>query len=127
MTTPSLGEIEALAQEALATIPPALARHLGGVVIRVEEAPDEATRQAMGLDDGTTLLGLYRGTPLPGKSVMSPYPGIDMIHLYRRPILDFWQESGQRLDAVVRHVVIHEVGHHFGFSDADMERLEREA
>jgi predicted Zn-dependent protease with MMP-like domain len=127
MKPPSLGEIEALAHQALATIPGELARHIRGVVIRVEDFPDEATQREMGLDDDFELLGLYRGTPLPGKSVMNPYPAIDMIHLYRRPILDFWCETGQPLDAVVRHVLIHEIGHHFGFSDEDMERLERQA
>jgi predicted Zn-dependent protease with MMP-like domain len=57
---------------------------------------------------------------------MDPRPAIDMIFLYRRPILDYWCETGEPLDAIVRHVLIHEIGHHFGFSDADMERLERE-
>jgi len=125
MQPPSLGEIEALAQQALAAIPETLARHIRGVVIRVDDFPDAATQRDMGLDDAFGLLGLYRGTPLPGKSVMYASPAIDMIHLYRRPILDFWCETGQPLDAVVRHVLIHEIGHHFGFSDDDMERLER--
>ena len=127
LTAPSLTEIEALAQQALATIPGRLARHVKGVVIRVEDFPDEATEKEMGLDDSFELLGLYRGTPLGSKSVTYPQPAIDMIFLYRRPILDYWCETGESLDAVVRHVLIHEIGHHFGFSDADMERLERES
>jgi predicted Zn-dependent protease with MMP-like domain len=61
---------------------------------------------------------------LPRKSVSDPRPHIDMIFLYRRPILDYWCETGEELYAVVRHVLIHEIGHHFGFSDADMERIE---
>ncbi len=126
MKPPSLAEIETLARQALATIPEQLARHVRGVVIRVEDFPDEATEQEMGLDNSFELLGLYRGTPLGGKSVTFPQPAIDMIFLYRRPILDYWCETGEPLDAVVRHVLIHEIGHHFGFSDADMERLERE-
>jgi predicted Zn-dependent protease with MMP-like domain len=123
---PSLAEIETLAAQALASIPATLARHVRGVVIRVVDFPDEATEREMGLEDSFELLGLYRGTPLGTKSVMNPQPAIDMIYLYRRPILDYWCETGEPLDAVVRHVLIHEIGHHFGFSDEDMARLERE-
>jgi predicted Zn-dependent protease with MMP-like domain len=126
LVPPSLAAIESLAQQALATIPPALARHVEGVAIRVGDFPDAATEEEMELDSPFDLLGLYRGTPLPGKSVMDPRPAIDLIFLYRRPILDYWCETGEPLDRVVRHVLIHEIGHHFGFSDADMERLERE-
>jgi predicted Zn-dependent protease with MMP-like domain len=78
----------------------------------------------MGLDSPFDLLGLYRGVALPLKSVSDPRPDIDMIFLYRRPILDYWCESGDDLFELVRHVLIHEIGHHFGFSDADMDRIE---
>jgi predicted Zn-dependent protease with MMP-like domain len=78
----------------------------------------------MGLDSPFDLLGLYRGVALPLKSVSDPRPDIDMIFLYRRPILDYWCESGDDLFELVRHVLIHEIGHHFGFSDADRERIE---
>ena len=121
---PSLAEIETLAEHALATIPQALHRHLGRVVIRVEEFPDEETEAAMGLDSPFDILGLYRGVALPHKSVSDPRPDLDMIFLYRRPILEFCRRTGESLDAVVRHVLIHEIGHHFGFSDEDMERIE---
>ncbi len=121
---PSLADIEALASRALASLPRRFKRHLGQVAIRVEEFPDEETEAAMGLDSPFDLLGLYRGVALPQKSVSDPVPQIDMIFLYRRPILDYWCESGEDLYAVVRHVLIHEIGHHFGFSDDDMERLE---
>src|SRR3954471_15145861 len=121
---PSLADIEALAQGALAAIPPELRQHLGPVVIRVEEFPDRDTERAMGLDSPFDLLGLYRGVALPHKSVGDPHPGIDMIYLYRRPILDYWCESREYLFGIVRHVLIHEIGHHFGFSDEDMERIE---
>jgi predicted Zn-dependent protease with MMP-like domain len=121
---PSLADLEALAQRALATIPAELKRHLGPVVIRVEEFPDAETEAEMELESPFDLLGLYRGVALPHKSVSDPRPGIDMIFLYRRPILDYWCESGDDLGAVVRHVLIHEIGHHFGFSDEDMERIE---
>lgn len=121
---PSLAEIEEMAQRALATIPRGLERHLGRVVIQVEEFPDEETEAAMGLDSPFDILGLYRGVALPHKSVSDPWPDPDMIFLYRRPILDYWCESGEDLAGLVRHVLIHEIGHHFGFSDEDMERIE---
>ena len=121
---PSLTDIEALAKVALAAIPRRFKRHLGPVVIRVEEFPDAETERAMDLDSPFDLLGLYRGVALPHKSVGDPQAGIDMVFLYRRPILDYWCDSGEDLGDIVRHVLIHEIGHHFGFSDADMERLE---
>jgi len=122
-TPPTLAEIELIAAEAFATIPAELRRHVENVPIRVEEFPDEETEEAMGLESPFDLLGLYRGVALPHKSV-SALPAIDMIFLYRRPILDYWCETGEDLALVVRHVMIHEIGHHFGFSDADMARIE---
>jgi predicted Zn-dependent protease with MMP-like domain len=121
---PSLADIEELAHRALATIPRQLKRHLGPLVIRVEEFPDEETEEAMSLDSPFDILGLYRGVSLPHKSVTDPRPNLDMVFLYRRPILDYWCESGEELVNLVRHVLIHEIGHHFGFSDEDMERIE---
>jgi predicted Zn-dependent protease with MMP-like domain len=123
-TPPSLADIEALASRALASLPRRFKRHLGPVVIRAEDFPDAETEAAMGLDSPFDLLGLYRGVALPLKSVSDPRPDIDMIFLYRRPILDYWCATGEDLFAVVRHVLIHEIGHHFGFSDDDMERIE---
>ncbi len=121
---PSLAEIEALAARALASLPRRFKRHLGPVAIRVEDFPDAETEEAMELDSPFDLLGLYRGVALPQKSVSDPRPQLDMIFLYRRPILDYWCESGEDLFEVIRHVLIHEIGHHFGFSDEDMERIE---
>jgi predicted Zn-dependent protease with MMP-like domain len=123
---PSLVDLEALAARALAAIPRRFKRHLGQVVVRVEEFPDTETERAMRLDSPFDLLGLYRGVALPHKSVSDPLPHTDAIYLYRRPILDYWCDSGEDLFELVRHVVIHEVGHHFGFSDEDMERIEGE-
>ncbi len=123
-TPPSLADIEALAHDALADLPRLFIQELGPVVIRVEEFPDRETERAMRLDSPFDLLGLYRSVPLPHKSVSDPRPEIDMIFLYRRPILDYWCESGDDLFDVVRHVLVHEIGHHFGFSDADMARIE---
>ncbi len=124
---PSLGDIETLAERALATIPAALKRHLGRVVIRVDEFPDAETEAEMGLDSPFDILGLYRGVALPRQSVMDPRAEPELIFLYRRPILDYWCETGEDLAAVVRHVLIHEIGHHFGFGDEDMARIEGES
>jgi predicted Zn-dependent protease with MMP-like domain len=121
---PTLGDIDALARHALATIPNELKRYLGPFVIRVEEFPDEETEAAMQLESPFDILGLYRGVALPHQSVSNPRTQIDMVLLYRRPILDYWCESGEELGDVVRHVLIHEIGHHLGFSDEDMERIE---
>ena len=121
---PSLGDIEALATRALETIPEELKRHLGPLVVRVEEFPDEETEATMELESPFDILGLYRGVALPHKSVSDPQARMDMVFLYRRPILDYWCETGEDLVDVVRHVLIHEIGHHFGFSDEDMERIE---
>jgi len=122
---PSLGDIEALAQHALATIPKEFKRHLGPLVIRVEEFPDEETEAAMELESPFDILGLYHGVALPHQSVSTPRTQIDIVFLYRRPILDYWCETSEDLGDVVRHVLIHEIGHHLGFSDEDMERIEK--
>jgi predicted Zn-dependent protease with MMP-like domain len=124
ITPPTLADLDRLAREALATIPAELARHVHDVVIRIEEFPDEETEREMGLESPFDILGLYRGVALPHRSPSAFAPGVDMIFLYRRPILDYWCETGEDLAFVVRHVLIHEIGHHFGFSDDDMDRLE---
>jgi predicted Zn-dependent protease with MMP-like domain len=124
-TPPDLVELETIATAELNRIPPELRRHLGTVVVKIEEFPDEDTEEEMELDSPFDLLGLYRGVALPNRSLFDVRTAPDMIFLYRRPLLDFWCETGQDLRAVVRHVLIHEIGHHFGFSDEDMERIER--
>jgi len=123
---PSLGDIEALAERALGTIPAELKRHLGNIVIRVDEFPDEEVEEEMELESPFDILGLYRGVALPHKSTLSTRADADLVFLYRRPILEYWCETGEDLYRVVRHVLIHEIGHHFGFSDDDMDRLETE-
>ena len=124
---PSLDDLETLAREAFEGIPPTLARFVKDVEIRVDDFPDEETEREMGLESPFDLLGLYRGVALPNKSVSATQSDLDRIFLYRRPILDYWCETNEDLYDIVRHVLIHEIGHHFGFSDADMDRLEGEA
>ena len=124
---PTLADIESIAAVAFESIPEELRRHAKGVVIRVEEFPDDDTLDDMRLESPFDLLGLYRGVALSQKSVSHTPHNVDMIFLYRRPILDYWCESGENLGDVVRHVLIHEIGHHFGFSDADMERIENQS
>ena len=121
---PDIADMERIADAAFRRIPEALRRHVDGVMIRIDEFPDEETEREMGLESPFDLLGLYRGVSIDRKSVSDTATDIDMIFLYRRPILDYWCETGEDLERVVRHVLIHEIGHHFGLSDADMERIE---
>jgi predicted Zn-dependent protease with MMP-like domain len=123
-TPPGLDDLAAIGRRALTTVPAELARFVQNVVIRVEEFPDEEVEEAMDLESPFDLLGLYRGVSLNRKSVSGQAHDVDMIFLYRRPILDYWSETGEDLFQLVRHVLIHEIGHHFGLSDEDMERLE---
>ena len=94
------------------------------MIIRVDEFPDAETEAEMELESPYDILGLYRGVSLDRQSVSDVPHDIDMIFLYRAPILDYWCETGEDLTHIVRHVLIHEIGHHFGFSDDDMERIE---
>ena len=121
---PDLGQIEQFARAAVERLPEAFRAYLGDVVIRVEEFADEATLVEMGIEDPFDLTGLYSGRPVGDKSSSDSGALPDMIHLYRRPILDEWAETGVSLEALVTHVLVHEVGHHFGLSDADMHALE---
>ena len=121
---PSLADIETLAYEALATVPDELRQHVTNVVIRVDDFPDDEVSEEMELESPFDLLGLYTGVSLDHKSIGDSGGTPDMIFLYRRPILDYWCESGETLAHIVRNVLIHEIGHHFGFSDEDMDRIE---
>ena len=121
---PSAAEIQALATKALELIPDNLRRHLGGVAILVEEFPDEETAAEMELDSPFDLLGLYHGVSLDHKSVGDLPEDVDRILLYRRPLLDLWCEGDDSLEDIVHNTIVHEIGHHFGLSDDDMERLE---
>lgn len=121
---PDADRIEAIARATIAKLPPEFARHLGDVVLKIEEFADDATLQEMGIESPFDLTGLYTGLPVGSKSVDHSGTMPDMIHLYRRAILDEWVETDVPLEALVAHVVIHEIGHHFGLSDDDMHALE---
>lgn len=124
---PSAEEIEAIARRTLAALPEEFRRHLGEIVLIVEDFADDETLKALDIESPFDLTGIYHGRPIGEKSSMEPGAMPDRIHLYRRAILDEWVEDGEDLATLVRHIVIHEVGHHFGLSDDDMHRLEDEA
>ncbi len=121
---PTAADIEALARTALEDIPEDLRRRVRGIAILVEEFPDAETEQTMGLESPFELLGLYHGVSLDHKSVSDAPEDVDRVFLYRRPLLDYWCETGETLEAIVRNTLVHEIGHHFGLSDDDMEALE---
>ena len=122
---PSAAEMEALARAAMARLPAQFAEHLGDVVLRVEEFADEELLAATGIEDPFDLTGVYEGLPLHEKSIGHSGAMPDRIRLFRAPILDEWIARGdETLEHLVAHVLIHEVGHHFGLSDADMHALE---
>jgi acetylglutamate kinase len=123
-TPPSADEIAELAERALAAIPAALVEHVRGVGISVEEVADDETLDELGIESAWELTGLYRGTPLTERSLGDVAREPDLIFLYRQAILLEWIESGEELFDLVRNVLVHEVAHHFGFSDAEIEALE---
>ena len=124
---PSAQDIESIARRTLASLPDEFRRHIGEIVLVIEDFADDETLDALGIDSPFDLTGLYHGRPVGEKSSMDSGALPDRIHLYRRAILDEWIEDGEDLATLVRHIVIHEVGHHFGLSDDDMHRLEDEA
>jgi len=123
-TAPTADELTAVAEDAFEQIPQELVRHVQGVAIRVVDFPDRETVAEMELESEFDLLGLYRGVSLDRRSVGDVPQDVDMIFLYRRPLLDYWCETGEDLTRLVRHVLIHEIGHHFGLSDEAMEAIE---
>ena len=124
---PTADEIEAIARATIAGLPDAFRAHLGDVVLIVEDFADDETLDALGIADPFELSGVYHGRPVGEKSSMDSGAPPDRIHLYRRAILDEWVDSAVGLTALVAHVTIHEIGHHFGLSDADMHALEASA
>ena len=128
LRAPTLAEIEALADAAFAELPARFRRLCEGLVVQVVDFPDDETLDAMGAESEFDLLGLFRGRGLPDRGAVAETGELpNMIWLYRRPLLDYWCEGEDTLAAVVTHVLVHEIGHHFGLTDADMEAIEREA
>lgn len=124
---PDADAIAAIAKEAMAALPRRFRDHLDAVVLQVEDFADDDVLDELELEDAFELTGLYTGQPVGAKSVDHSGSLPDMIHLYRVPILLEWIESGEDLVHLVRHVLIHEVGHHFGLSDADIQNIEDSA
>ncbi len=123
-TAPTIEDIVALAEEAFAAMPEELRAPVQGCAIVVEDVADDETLAAMGMESPWELTGLYRGTPLTQKSVLDVQTQPDAIFLYREAILLEWIDTGEDLFRLVRNVLIHEIGHHFGLSDEDIDRLE---
>jgi predicted Zn-dependent protease with MMP-like domain len=121
---PSAEEMEALARRALLALPEPFAEHLNDVVLLIEDFVDDETLDTMGIEDPFDLTGIYEGIPITERSVDHSGTLPDRIRLFRRPILDEWAGSEDTLEHLVAHVLVHEVGHHFGLSDEDMHALE---
>jgi predicted Zn-dependent protease with MMP-like domain len=125
---PSLTDLERLAEDAYARLPDDFRRLCKGLVIRIEDFPDAETLREMGCRSEFDLLGLFRGIGLAqggATFVTGQFP--NMIWLYRRPLLDYWAEHEETLGGLVTHVLVHEIGHHFGLSDEDMDAIEAAA
>lgn len=122
---PSLDDFAGLAEAAFAALPEAFRKMAGEVLFRVEDFASEEVLEALGIEDPFDLTGLYHGVDVGRRSVLDPAPQPSMVFLYRRPILDEWAERGDvALEALVEHVLIHEIGHHFGLSDGQIEAIE---
>lgn len=128
MAAPSLEDFEAIAMEAYQHLPESFRTLCGNLVIQIEDFPDDEVIETMELETPFDILGLFQGHGLTTASAVA-HTGQEpnMVWLYRRAILDYWAENEETLGAVVRHVLIHEIGHHFGLSDDDMEKIEAEA
>jgi len=125
---PSLDDLAALAEAAFQALPEAFRRLAGDVVFRVDDFPAEEVLDELGIEDAFGLTGLYQGVSIGLRDGAGPAPGPSMIFLYRRPILDEWAEHGEiTLEELVTHVLVHEIGHHFGLSDADIDTIEASA
>src|SRR5262249_23320810 len=124
---PSLAELEVLAAEAYRRLPERFRKVCEGLVIRVEDFPTDEVLDELGAETEFDLLGLFQGVGLPFRSETAPVQVPNIVWLYRPPALDCWAEHDETLDAIITHVLVHEIGHHFGMSDADMEAIEAEA
>ena len=124
VTSPSLEDMEAIAADAFRRLPETFRALCKGVIIRVDDFPTAEVVAEMQLQSEFDILGLFQGVGLPFRSESAPAQMPNMIWLYRRPILDYWAEHEETIGAIITHVLIHEIGHHFGLSDEDMEAIE---
>jgi len=124
---PSLAELEVLAGEVFRHLPRKFRDLCADLVIQVDDFPRDEVLDEMDAESEFDLLGLFQGVGLPFRAESAPVQMPNMIWLYRRPILDYWAEHDETLGAIVKHVLVHEIGHHFGLSDADMAVIERAA
>ncbi|MEW6641335.1 MAG: metallopeptidase family protein [Pseudomonadota bacterium] len=124
---PSLAELEAMAHHVFDRLPQSFRAMCEGLIIQVDDFPTDEVLDALGAESEFDVLGLFQGVGLPFRSVDEIAPLPNMIWLYRRPILDYWAEHDEALGRIVRHVLVHEIGHHFGLSDADMAAIEARA
>lgn len=123
--TPTITDFETIARRVFETIPAPFAEHLTDILLRIEDWPAQEILDHFGMTSRYQLSGLYQGVPIGEKSLWAPPSGEgDRIFLYRRPLLAEMEKTGVGLENLIRHVVIHEVGHHFGLSDADMHAIE---
>jgi predicted Zn-dependent protease with MMP-like domain len=124
---PSLDEMEAIAQDAFSRLPQTFRALCEDLVIRIEDFPTREVLRRMRAETEFDLLGLFHGVGLPFRSESAPAPMPNMIWLYRRPILDYWTEHDETLGDIITHVLVHEIGHHFGLSDDDIDAIEKAA
>jgi predicted Zn-dependent protease with MMP-like domain len=120
----SLEEMEVIAADAYRRLPETFRALCEGVIIRVDDFPSDDVIAEMRLQSEFDILGLFQGIGLPFRSESAPTQMPNMIWLYRRPILDYWADHDETLGAIITHVLVHEIGHHFGLSDEDMEAIE---
>lgn len=125
IAAPSLAEMEAIAEEAFGRLPERFRKLCEGLVIRIDDFPTDDVLDTMQAQSEFDLLGLFQGVGLPFRSESDPVQMPNMIWLYRRPILDYWAEHEEALGDIIAHVLVHEIGHHFGLSDEDMEEIEK--
>lgn len=127
-TAPSLADFEVMAAAAWERIAPEFREVCGDLVVRVEDFALDEVLDELDIESPFDLMGLYQGLSLDKKSVLDAPREPDMVFLYRRAILDYWMENGdESLGEIITHVLVHEIGHHFGFSDDDMEEIEEQA
>jgi predicted Zn-dependent protease with MMP-like domain len=128
LKAPTLAEIEAMADAAFADLPEAFRQMCGEIILKIEDFPDDDVVQEMELESPFDILGLFTGVGLAQDAAVAETGRLpNMVHLYRRPMLDYWAEHDETLGDIITHVLVHEIGHHFGLSDEDIEAIEAQA